>query len=136
MKVVVGTNILFSALLSSCSKYRDLLFDDTLKIYSPNFVFLEIFRHKEKILKCTKESEAAVYEFLGSILKRVIFIKEDLISEENFMKAFSMCREIDEADTPFVALALELDAYLLSGDEKLKKTLLEKGFKKFFQNLP
>ena len=47
-----------------------------------------------------------------------------------------MCREIDQADTPFVALALELDAYLLSGDEKLKKTLSEKGFKKFFRKQP
>ncbi len=57
MKVVIDANILFSAFLSKNSKYRDLLFDEAYEFYSPNFIFLEIFKHKEKLLKCTKESE-------------------------------------------------------------------------------
>jgi predicted nucleic acid-binding protein len=84
MKVVVDTNILFSAFLSVNSKYRDLLFDEKYEFYSPNFVFLEIFKHKEKILKCTKESEEEVYGFMGKMLKRINFVKEDVISAENF----------------------------------------------------
>jgi predicted nucleic acid-binding protein len=128
MKVVVDTNILFSAFLSVNSKYRDLLFDEKYEFYSPNFVFLEIFKHKEKILKCTKESEEEVYGFMGNMLKRINFVKEDVISAENFKKANALCREIDENDTPFVALALELDGYLLTGDEKLKRELKSKGF--------
>jgi predicted nucleic acid-binding protein len=131
MKVVVDTNILFSAFLSENSKYRDLLFDQKHEFYSPNFVFLEIFKHKEKILKCTKESEEEVYGFMGKMLKRINFVKEDVVSAENYKKANALCREIDENDTPFVALALELDGYLLTGDEKLKKELKSKGFDRF-----
>ncbi len=132
MKVVVDANILFSAFLSDNSQYRDLLFDEKYEFYSPNFVFLEIFKHKEKILKCTKESEEEVYGFLGKILKRVSFVKEGVISVENYEKANALCREIDENDTPFVALAIELDACLFTGDEKLKRVLRSKGFDKFF----
>ncbi|MFZ3137375.1 MAG: putative toxin-antitoxin system toxin component, PIN family [Thermodesulfovibrionales bacterium] len=131
MKVVVDTNIVFSAFLSKNSKYRELLFDDKYEFYSPNFVFLEIFKHKEKILKCTKESEEEVYGFLGKMLKRVSFVKEEVVSVENYEKANALCREIDENDTPFLALALEIDGYLLTGDEKLKKVLKIKGFDRF-----
>jgi predicted nucleic acid-binding protein len=131
MKVVVDTNIMFSAFLSNSSKYRDMLFDDKYEFYSPNFVFLEIFKHKEKILKCTKESEEEVYGFMGKVLKRINFVKEEVVSAENYEKANALCREIDENDTPFVALALEIDGYLLTGDEKLKKELKSKGFDRF-----
>jgi predicted nucleic acid-binding protein len=131
MKVVVDANIVFSALLSKNSQYRDLLFDGQYDFYSPNFVFLEIFKHKEKILKCTKESEE-VYGFLGKILKKITFVKEEIVSAENYEKANELCREIDENDTPFLALALEIDGHLLSGDEKLKRALKMKGFERFF----
>lgn len=132
MKVVVDANILFSAFLSASSQYRDLFFQEKHEFYSPNFVFLEIFKHKEKILKCTKESEEDVYEFLGMMLKRISFVREEVVSAENYRKANVLCSEIDENDTPFVALALELDGYLLTGDEKLKKALKNKGFDRFF----
>ncbi|MBE0425847.1 MAG: hypothetical protein IBX72_04265 [Nitrospirae bacterium] len=63
MKVVVDTNILFSAFLSENSQYRDLLFDEKYEFYSPNFVFLEIFKHKEKILKCKKNLKKKYMDF-------------------------------------------------------------------------
>jgi predicted nucleic acid-binding protein len=119
MKVVVDTNILFSAFLSENSRYRDLFFQEQHDFYAPNFVFLEIFKHKEKILKCTKESEEEVYGFLGRILKRIGFVKEEVVSVENYEKANILCREIDENDAPFVALAIELEGYLLTGDEMM-----------------
>lgn len=131
MKVVVDANILFSAFLSGNSKYRDLLFDEIYQFYSPNFVFLEIFKHKEKILKCTKESEQEVYSFLGKVLKQIHFVREEIVTIENYTKAYSLCKEIDEDDTPFVALALEINGYLLTGDDKLKKGLKMKGFDRF-----
>lgn len=131
MKVVVDANILFSAFLSRNSKYRDLLFDETYEFYSPNFVFLEIFKHKEKILKCTKETEEDVYGFLGKVLKRIHFVGEEVVSIENYTKAYALCKEIDEDDAPFVALALEINGYLLTGDDKLKMGLKIKGFDRF-----
>lgn len=100
MKVVVDTNIIFSILLSHSSKMRDMLWNKKYTFYSPNFVFVEIFKHKEKIMK--------------------------------FTKAYELCGGIDENDTPVVALALELNALLWTGDEKLKEGLKRKGFNRFF----
>lgn len=131
MKVVIDANIIFSALLSKNSQYRDLLLDEKYEFYSPNYVFLEIFKHKEKILKCTKESEEEVYGFIGNILKRICFVNEELISSENYILAYNLCKETDENDTPFVALALEINGFLLTGDTKLKKALKNKGFNRF-----
>lgn len=131
MKIVIDANILFSAFLSKNSKYRDMLFDEAYDFYAPNFVFLEVFRHKEKILKYTKESEEEVYGFMGKILKKINFVKEEVVSAENYEKAYILCGEIDENDVPFVALTLEIDGYLLTGDGKLKKGLIEKGFDRF-----
>jgi len=132
MKVVIDANIIFSVLLSKNSRYRDLLFYEAYEFYSPNYVFLEIFKHKEKILQYTKETEEEVYGFIGKILKRIHFVNEDLISEENYLRAYTLCKEIDENDTPFIALALEINGCLFSGDEKLKKALKNKGFDRFF----
>ncbi len=82
-------------------------------------------------MQYTKETEEEVYGFIGKILKRIHFVNEDLISEENYLRAYTLCKEIDENDTPFVALALEINGCLFSGDEKLKKALKNKGFDRF-----
>lgn len=134
MKVVVDAGIIFSSLLSESAGQRKTLFNKEYKFYPPNFVFLEIFKHKEKILKHTKTDEAGVYEYLVSILQKIHFVNEEIISVENSMFAYDLCKDIDEKDTPFVALALELDAYLWSGDKKLKTGLQKKGFQKIFDN--
>jgi predicted nucleic acid-binding protein len=51
---------------------------------------------------------------------------------QNRQKAFDLCRSVDVKDTIFVALTLELDAVLWTGDKKLKQSLLEKGFTRLF----
>lgn len=66
------------------------------------------------------------------LLRRVSFYKEDLISRENLTNAYALCHDVDEADTPHVALTLELDGLLWTGDKKLKDGLRLKGFDRFF----
>jgi predicted nucleic acid-binding protein len=48
------------------------------------------------------------------------------------MKAWELCKDVDEKDMMFVALALELDALLWTTDKKLATGLLAKGFDKFY----
>ncbi|WP_322744651.1 PIN domain-containing protein [Cuspidothrix issatschenkoi] len=43
------------------------------------------------------------------------------------------CKDIDESDTPHVALTLQLEGLLWTGDKKLKEGLIIKGFDKFFE---
>ncbi|MBN8682548.1 MAG: hypothetical protein J0L99_07840 [Chitinophagales bacterium] len=49
----------------------------------------------------------------------------------NYVKAYQLCKVVDEFDTPFIALALELDAPLWTNDEKLKAALRRQGFDAF-----
>ena len=61
--VIVDTNILFAAMRSANSRLRVILDRPDLKFYTPNFLVVEIFKHKEKILKKSKASEDEVYEY-------------------------------------------------------------------------
>ena len=42
-------------------------------------------------------------------------------------------KEIDEDDTPFIALTLELNALFWTGDRRLKRNLKERGFALFLK---
>lgn len=43
-----------------------------------------------------------------------------------------LCRDVDENDVAYVALALELEADLWTSDRELETGLRKKGFGKFF----
>jgi len=94
---------------------------------------IELFKHKEKIVKYSKLSEDEIMKVYYFLLKRLNIFKEDLIEISNWKKAYKLCKDVDVTDTPFVALTLELDGLLLSGDQKLKKHLKNKGFTAFFE---
>lgn len=133
--IVVDTNILFAALRAENSKIRETLERQDLNFYAPNFLAVEIFKHKERILHKSKASEDEVYELLYKIFSRVTFIGEEAISAGNFIQAFKLCKDVDENDTPFVALALELEAEIWTRDEILKRGLEKKGFNSFFEEV-
>ena len=131
MKIVVDSNIIFSALLPKSSTLRDILLKKSHHFYAPNYFFTEIFKYKEKILKCSKLDELELYVYLRKILENIQFVSGEIISKDNRLTAFGFCKDIDDKDTPFIALAIEIDAYVWTGDKKLKKGLEEKGFTKF-----
>lgn len=120
-------------LLRDNTKHRKILFDsDDYIFYAPKLLFSEIFTHKEKIVQSSKLSEDEILSFLQKIMSRITFIGDDLISNENINQAYNLCKNIDLNDTIFVALTLELDGLLWTGDKKLKNGLKNKGFKSFF----
>jgi predicted nucleic acid-binding protein len=133
MKIIVDTNILFSALLSRDTKLKYPFFSEDLKFFSCNFLFVEIFKHKEKLIAISKLSEKEILTALEKLLHRINLIREELIPKAFFDKAYSLCKDIDEKDTPFVALTLFLDGYLWTGDRKLKEGLIRQGFSRFFE---
>ncbi|MBL8205689.1 MAG: nucleotide-binding protein, PIN domain-containing protein [Blastocatellia bacterium] len=130
--IIVDTNILFAAMRSASSRIREILRRSDLSFYAPNFLVVEIFKHKEKILRHSKASEAEVYEFLHQLLAKIQFINEDHISLGNIIEAYRLCKDVDEKDTIFVALTLELEGEFWTRDEALKVGLVKKGFSSFF----
>ena len=133
MILVVDTSIIFSALLRSGKQFREILFSKDNEFYSCKYAITEIFKHKEKIVKCSKLSEEIVLETFHRILKNIHFVNDDLISHENLLTAYYLCHDVDEKDTVFIALTLELAGVLWTGDKELKEGLQKKGFNKFFE---
>jgi predicted nucleic acid-binding protein len=130
--LVIDTSIIFSVLISNNRKIRDILADKNTLLVSPKFVIVELFKHSERIQRLAKLDQDDVLELLFVIISRIKFYEDDLISIGSWSQAWKFCREIDENDTPFVALALELDAKLWTFDVVLSKGLVKMGFNNFY----
>lgn len=134
--VVVDTNIIFKALRLKNSFIREILNQELYRFYAPKFLLVEIFKHKEKILKNNKQLEDEFYEYLNILLNRITFVNEDIVSIGNYLEAYRLCKDIDEKDVPFIALAIQLDCELWTYDEPIKTGLSNKGFQRFFTTQP
>ena len=133
MRVVVDSNIFFSALLKEENRFRSiLLLSDDIHFFAPHFAIAELFRYKEKIARSSSIDADRIPEIFLDLLHKIEIFNEELISGEYWNRAYRLCHDIDENDTPFVALALALDADLFTGDIKLKNGLAAKGFVRFF----
>ena len=126
-RIVVDANIFFSALLKNENPYIKILMGANCKFFAPKFVFIEIFKHKEKIVKYSSLSEEELLEMLEMILEWIEFISLKEIDQQCLQRAYELTL-VDLLDAPFVALSLFLDARLWTGDKKLCKCLEDKGF--------
>jgi predicted nucleic acid-binding protein len=132
-RVVVDTNIIFSALISGAeSAFAETLLRSENEFFVCESMIVEIFKHKEKIVEFARISEDDLAHWYHLLLRNIHLHKEDLIAPEHRKAAYELCKDIDETDTPHVALALELQALLWTGDKKLKNKLEGKGFDDFF----
>jgi len=134
--VVIDTNLVFSALIPKASQIREILFENNMEFYSPNILISEIYKHKDKLLKCSKLTESEFYLYFNAIIERINFIPTDFISLESRQKAYDLCKDVDIKDTPFVALSIYLMVPLWTGDKKLKEGLIQKGFHDFYNERP
>jgi len=75
-RIVVDANILFSALLKKGNPYIKVLMNANCKFFGPTFVFIELFKHKEKIQKYSSLSEEELLELLGIVLDQIEFISK------------------------------------------------------------
>jgi len=128
--IIVDANVIISSLIKKNSKIRQFLLQDDVNFFSPEFVLYEITRHRTKIEKCSELSGWEIVVYFHQILLNLKFIRPDLISKKNMQKAVDWCKGIDEKDTIYVALTLELKGRLWTDDKKLISGLEKKGFKR------
>lgn len=131
--VIVDTSILFSALLGKESRFAQLILGSDLRFFICESTVVELFKHKERIARLSKLSEEELIRVLYVLLRRVTVSKEELIEEKIRKQAYDLCMDIDMADTPYIALTIQIGGLLWTGDKKLKKGLLKKGFDRFFE---
>lgn len=132
MKIVVDTNIIFSALLNSNSTIGDLLFnsDKHFEFYSCSYMRYEIHKHWERLKKISKLSDEQLQVSYTQILSKMKFINEEIIPVEIWLASEEITKGIDIDDTDFVALTKFLKATLWTGDKVLYKGLKKIKFKK------
>jgi predicted nucleic acid-binding protein len=131
VKIVVDTNIVFSAILNSTSRIAQILITSksTFQFYSCVFLKTELIKHQNKLLKLTKLSPQELDELQELITENITFIHEALLPEKTIIATEKLLKEIDINDTAFVALTKNLKAKLWTGDKELIKGLNNKKFK-------
>ena len=118
MEIVIDANIVMSALISTQGKTFDIIFNDRLKLYAPEFLLKEVDKYKNEIIERTRISETEFSLFLALISSRISFTPYS-----EFEKQIPLAEKItpDENDTEYFALALHLNCGIWTNDAKLKK---------------
>ena len=131
MKIIVDTNIVFSAILNSNSRIGKILLNSKahFQFFTCHYLRIEIKRHRNKLLKLTKLSEDQLSELQELITQHITFIDERLIPQDLLVKIETQLKAIDPDDTIFVALAKHLEGKLWTGDLQLYNGLKAKRFK-------
>lgn len=126
--IVVDTNIIFSALVNKNSKIATFLLEPNQALVMPKFGFVELFKQKEKICAVSKHSHDEILEILYELMRHIEFFDENSISTSALKDAWELVKDIDPKDLLFVALTIEVDGLLWTGDKKLRTGLKTKGF--------
>ena len=104
MKLVLDSNIIFSALISGNEKYLDIVRMNN--VYMPDIVLHELNKYEARIVEKAKIKHSDFRLFVRLLFEKVSVIPKFAISTKNWRKADELCRDVDEKDTPFVALSL------------------------------
>jgi predicted nucleic acid-binding protein len=130
MRIIVDTNVVFSALLNSDSRIGRLLLDsrDKFRFYSCKYLQKEIRRHMDKIRHYSGLNSDDLLEMITLVESRIFFLDEELLPATVIAEAKEWVKNIDFDDFAFVAIAINLDAWLWTGDKKLSFGLRQKGY--------
>jgi len=88
MKIIIDTNIVFSAILNSNSHIGKILLNskEHFQFFSCNYLQVEIHRHRNKLLKLTRLTEDHLSELESLVTKKITFIDERLIPKDLLVK--------------------------------------------------
>lgn len=127
--LIVDANILMSALITQQGRVAATLIaaSERYQFISCHFLYVELFKHKEKLVKLSRLPEADFLELLLGLLNRVEFLNESLLPEEVVQQAHQLVDDIDPRDVYYVALTLHHNTRLWTGDRKLADGLQAKG---------
>lgn len=118
MELIIDANILMSALIAIKGITFNLIFDDNLKLFAPEYLLEEIEKHKGEILEKSGLSSEEFKLLLSLVSIRINFVLEPEF-EKFIVEAKAICP--DENDTEYFALALKLNCGIWSNDKELKK---------------
>ena len=135
MRIVVDTNIVFSAILNTNSKISKIILHprSKLNLYSTDHLQYEIAKHWAKLKSISAFSEIELHKTSSLIISKIKFISVQLIPRNLFNISEELTGDIDIDDTEFVALTKHINGKLWTGDKELIKGLKKKKWEKLFQ---
>ena len=132
-RVIVDANIAFRALASGRGDLRSRLdAPEDIRFIAPRFLFVELFKHKDRLLRATRKPEQELLEALHALVASLDFADEAAIPIGTWMEAQRLCAPTDAKDTPYLALALHCEGELWTEDDELKRGLRARGFSDFY----
>jgi len=122
LKIVIDSNILFSALITD-SITRRIILDYENHFLFPSYIFEEMEKHKTELLTKSKMKEKDFEELLRLLLQKVTIIPNEVLLHYRD-RAYEIIKDIDPDDVTFIACALAFpDSVIWSDDKKLKQQL-------------
>lgn len=118
MRLVIDSNIIFSAIISPKGKTAELIFMKDLELFSARTLEKELLEHKNEITQKAGTSKVNFELLCELLLSKICFIED----EELFgflKKAGEICP--DKGDEAFFAVCLAKGLPLWSNDRKLKQ---------------
>lgn len=115
--LVVDANVMLSALIKE-SYTHTLLFSESFKLFTPEYIFTEFEKHKEEIIEKTKRTAPEFFRLIEVLRRRIT-----IVPPEELIQYFKEAEQItpDPDDMIYFALALKLNCPIWSNDKKLKK---------------
>jgi predicted nucleic acid-binding protein len=116
--VIVDASIAFKALVANRGDLRNRLGSSaTITFYSPRFLFVELFKHKQRLSAAAKLPADELMEALYTLVSRLELVNEANIPVGTWMEAHRLCHDVDEKDTPYIALTLYLEGRFWTDDK-------------------
>ena len=119
MRIVVDTNIAFSAILNTNSKIARIFLQPktNFNFYSTEHLLNEIHDHKDKIQELTDYSNFELDRLIILITNKIRFINVLLIPNIIYVNAEKLTNDIDADDCEFIALTDHIKGRFWSGDK-------------------
>jgi predicted nucleic acid-binding protein len=130
VKIIVDANIVFSGILNSNGKIGDLLINShrEFNFIAPEFLRREIKEKYERLQAISDLNIEQIMEAEHKICSDITFISEGQIDGKFWEEAYNIVHDIDIKDIQYVAFAKKFRCKIWSGDKKLFKGLIAKGF--------
>lgn len=134
MIVIADSNIFFASLISPNGEIATILKDKNMQFLAPDYIIEEVKDHIDIIQKKRKKNKTKrqILVDLDLLLKNIIIIPLEELSNKNIQKAFSIVKDVDEDDYAFIAMHLQYKHKIWSRDEELINGLTERGYGHFF----
>lgn len=117
MKILIDSNIIFSAIIKENFLIRKILSLETIEFYMCWFSIIEITKHKEYLLKKSNLNEEKFAQLLGLINQNIEFVENEKL-DEKLDEAMNIMQDLDIKDAPILAAALAIHADFIWSNDK------------------